>query len=212
MKRMQFITCAALPIAVSLMSAGCATKGYVRNHVEDLRTEMGQMNSHLQSEDQKNAALTASALSRADSAFAEAGTAWAAALGQVGLQEAGRSRVYFDFDSARLTAEAQSALDQAASQISGNPQYAVQIFGFADPTGPEEYNLVLARRRADAVERYLVGTAPAWLTRIQSISFGEEVPKFEAASLGGGKEQRQVLVVLIKRIPLGEPEPGIASR
>jgi outer membrane protein OmpA-like peptidoglycan-associated protein len=212
MKRMRFIGLAAFPIAVLLAGAGCATKGFVRSQVEDLRTEIGQMNSRLQSEDQKNAEITSSALARADSAFAEAGTAWTAALGKVGLREAGRSRVYFDFNSSDLTADAQSILDQVSTRVSSNPQYVVQIFGFADPVGPSLYNLALAQRRADSVERYLVGNAPEQLTRFRSISFGEEIPRFESGSLGEGKQQRQVLVVLVERTPLGQPEPGIASR
>lgn len=212
MKKMNLEVWMAIPVILVISAAGCATKGFVRSQVDELRADMGQMDSRLKSEDQKNADLTASALARADSAFVKAGTAWSAALGEVGLREAGRSRVYFEFDSAKLTADAKSALDQTASLVARNPRYAVQIFGFADPTGPEEYNYILAQRRADAVERYLVASAPSQLTRFQSISFGEEIPASEAGSIADREQQRQVLVVLIERAPLNAQEPGIASR
>ena len=90
----------------------------------------------------------------------------------------------------------------------------MQIFGFADPTGPQEYNLELGRRRAEAVERFSITNAPSQLSRVQTISFGEDLPASEASRLGAGnKERRQVLVVLIERVPLeGERRQGIASR
>jgi outer membrane protein OmpA-like peptidoglycan-associated protein len=202
----------AVPVVLFLSTAGCATKGFVRSQMSELRADMGQVDSRLKSEDQKNADLTLSALARADSAYVKAGGAWTAALGEVGLQEAGRSRVYFDFNSATLTAEGQSILNETSSRIAANPQYVVQIFGFADPTGPQEYNLALAQRRAAAVERYLVASDPAQLMRFHSISFGEEIPRSEAPAIGDKAQQRQVLVVLVERAPLESREPGIAAR
>jgi peptidoglycan-associated lipoprotein len=198
---------------VGLCACGCATKGFVRSQVADLRADVNQIDSKLQSEDKSNADLTADALARADSAYTKAGGAWSAALGRVGLREASRSQIYFAYNSAKLSPDAQSAIGQVVTSITNNPQYAVQIFGFTDPAGPDEYNYELGRRRAEAVERFLVGNAPGQLSRYQTISFGEEVPAAEASFIGAGKQRRQVLVVLIERIPIEGPrQEGIASR
>lgn len=213
MRRNLGIGLAAVTAVFCLGACGCATKGFVRNQVADLRTDMTQMDSRLQTEDRNIADLTAEALARADSSYTKAGGAWTAALGRVGLREVSRSQVYFAFNSAKLDAEAQSALSQVASSITNSPQYAVQIFGFTDPTGPDEYNFELGRRRAEAVERFLVSHAPGQLSRYQTISFGEEIPASEASLAGAGKQRRQVLVALIERVPLDtERQTGIASR
>ncbi len=202
-----------IPAVLFLAASGCATKGFVRTQMSGLRDDMAKVDSQLETQDSKNAELTANALAQADSAYTKAGGAWSAALGRVGLREASRSQIYFAFNSSKLSPESESALSQIASSVSSNPQYAVQIFGFTDPTGPAEYNLELGRRRAEAVERYLVANAPGQLSRYQTISFGEEIPAREASLLGAGKQLRQVLVVMIERTPIGEKEKeGIASR
>ncbi len=213
MRRDQAFGRGAIVALLCLCACGCATKGFVRSQVAELRADVTQIDSNLQAEDGRNADQTADALGRADSAYAKAGGAWSAALGRVGLREASRSQVYFAFNSAKLDPDAQSALGQVVSSITNNPQYAVQIFGFTDPAGPDDYNYDLGRRRADAVERFLVGNAPGQLSRYRTISFGEEIPATEVSLIGTGKQRRQVLVVLIERVPLeGPQQEGIASR
>ena len=102
--RKQAIGRGAVIAILFLGAGGCATKGFVRNQVADLRGELEQQDTRLQNADRNNADLTAQALARADSSYTKAGTAWNAALGQVGLREASRSQVYFAFNSAKLAA------------------------------------------------------------------------------------------------------------
>lgn len=67
-----------------------------------------------------------------------------------------RADVLFAFDKATLTPAAKTALDQVAAKVQSLPRAVVEVAGFTDPVGTEKYNLDLSRRRAWAVQRYLV--------------------------------------------------------
>jgi len=187
---------AALTLATA---TGCATRGYVRDRVAEVRAEMTES-------DGRQGLRLASTQARVDSMYGEFGAVRNLALGRVGYDEAGRDRVYFAFDSAELSSEARSVLSGVAEQLRSHPEYAANIYGFADPTGPEEYNFALGRRRADAVLRYLLDESPGDLGRFQSISFGELAPSAEDAALGSGSDRRQALILLMERIPAGKQE------
>ncbi len=83
--------------------------------------------------------------------------------------------VFFDVDTDRLSEEAEEILSEvvrAAGETSGAKILAA---GHADLAGPAAYNEDLARRRADAVVRYLVRSGVDKL-RLESESFGERKP------------------------------------
>ncbi|MEZ4653041.1 MAG: OmpA family protein [Candidatus Eisenbacteria bacterium] len=141
--------------------------------------------------------------------MARAEAAWGAsdgtrdlALGKVGYREADHHRVYFAFDSAKLSADATQTLDEVVKQVADNPGYLVDLYGFTDPTGDADYNLGLGHRRADAVLRYLIERSPGQLSRYQSVSFGEAIPSSETESMSTAEEQRQVLISVVERIPI----------
>lgn len=84
-------------------------------------------------------------------------------------------KVYFEFDKARLTAEARAILEENAAWLREHPEIKVQIEGHCDERGTAEYNLALGERRATSVRNYLIslGIDPA---RLYTISYGEERP------------------------------------
>lgn len=92
--------------------------------------------------------------------------------------------IYFDFDSAVLTADARTILTNLAAWLQKNPEYLLEIEGHSDERGSAGYNLVLGETRAAAAKKYLlvlsIGTE-----RISTVSYGEERPvdpaKTEAA-------------------------------
>ena len=65
--------------------------------------------------------------------------------------------VTFEYGTAALTELARSNLDQFAAALkrSGLSGAAFAVEGHTDAKGPDEYNLELSKRRADAVIRYL---------------------------------------------------------
>lgn len=101
-----------------------------------------------------------------------------AALDEDGLGspfKARRSRaftVFFEFDSAALTAESEQAMDAiAASAKAGGPLHVI-VDGHADRAGAAPYNMDLSRRRADAVTRGLVARGLS-RERLAYHAFGE---------------------------------------
>lgn len=83
--------------------------------------------------------------------------------------------VYFDFDSAALTAETRAALENNAQWLLQHPGIQIQIEGHCDERGTIEYNYNLGQRRANSVKEFLIsrGIDPA---TIHTISYGEERP------------------------------------
>ena len=65
----------------------------------------------------------------------------------------------FEFDSNELTADGTRLLDDMAGSLTaaGLQEQKLQITGYADRIGEDDYNLELSQRRAVAVREYLVG-------------------------------------------------------
>lgn len=64
--------------------------------------------------------------------------------------------VYFDFDSAKLTDEAQTKLDQLVAIVGkASAVGGLTVHGFTDQLGDDSYNAALADRRVAAVKAYL---------------------------------------------------------
>lgn len=84
-------------------------------------------------------------------------------------------QVYFAFDSAELGPHSLPPLDRAVELLLRYPSLKVRISGYADATGPQAYNLVLSRRRAEAIEAYLEGHGVEG-DRAQLEAFGESKP------------------------------------
>jgi len=83
--------------------------------------------------------------------------------------------VFFDLDSAEITASAQATLDQNAGVLKKYPTWSVTIEGHCDERGTAEYNLALGERRALAARTYLVSLGiPA--DRLRTVSYGKEFP------------------------------------
>jgi len=62
----------------------------------------------------------------------------------------------FDFDSATLKPEMKAALRDLAERIKASPGHeTITIIGHTDSIGPEEYNMKLSLRRAEAAAEYL---------------------------------------------------------
>ncbi len=84
-------------------------------------------------------------------------------------------KIYFAFDKADLSPEAQMTLKKKADWLSQRPQYSVRIEGNCDERGTNEYNLALGERRANAAMKFLATLGIAE-SRMSTISFGEERP------------------------------------
>jgi peptidoglycan-associated lipoprotein len=79
--------------------------------------------------------------------------------------------IFFEFDSALLSPQAQATLQHYANRMRTEPTVGLRIEGMADPRGTQDYNYVLGERRAAAVKTYLIhlGLNPE---RLVTVSYG----------------------------------------
>jgi len=103
----------------------------------------------------------------------------------------------FGFDSAELTPETMAVLDEQVALLREEPDAKVEIGGYTDSIGAEEYNRDLSERRAKAVMEYLVskGVSPENLT---AVGYGEAFPIAPNQTREGRAKNRRVE---LKHIP-----------
>ncbi len=72
---------------------------------------------------------------------------------------------------------------------------SVSVYGHADSTGPEDYNMQLSQRRALSVSNYLAGQGVA-AGRLQAVGFGESRPIADNGTESGRSANRRVEIVI----------------
>lgn len=93
-----------------------------------------------------------------------------------------QTTVNFDFDKDVIRSDAAAILERQANWIRQHPAVHFSVFGHTDLVGSDDYNFDLAKRRADAVVRYLIsrGVSPLQLDSV--VSFGETTPLIRVTS------------------------------
>jgi len=102
--------------------------------------------------------------------------------------------IYFDFDSATVRAESDSALSEIAQAVRENPAWKVNIAGHTDNIGGDAYNMTLSGRRAEAVKQALITRYQIPADRLSSQGFGAKQPKAPNDSDEGRALNRRVEV------------------
>jgi len=64
--------------------------------------------------------------------------------------------ILFSTNSSTLSSRAKEILDANAKVLINNPKLKIEILGYADPSGPKDYNMVLSEDRAHIAWVYLV--------------------------------------------------------
>ncbi|MDP2312823.1 MAG: OmpA family protein [Pseudomonadota bacterium] len=102
--------------------------------------------------------------------------------------------VRFELDSAVLDPGTRRELDLLAPCLREGTA-TVRIEGHCDQSGTTDYNIALGQRRAEAVQRYLVGlsVSPA---RLRTVSYGEERPvdRSGTSSADAANRRAEILV------------------
>lgn len=113
--------------------------------------------------------------------------------------------MYFEFDSKELTAEAEQKLEKLANEAkkSENENIVVVLKGFADATGPEEYNQELSKERAQNVKAFLESNGVE-AREYNVVALGESNPVADNDTKQGRAQNRRVVLVI-------EPTESVAS-
>jgi outer membrane protein OmpA-like peptidoglycan-associated protein len=110
--------------------------------------------------------------------------------------------VYFSFDRSRLKDRALVQLDSIYNVLIENPRATIQVSGYTDGLGSEEYNKKLSDKRAKACADYLItkGIEP---TRISFESFGAccpvEMEKINGRDNPGGRMMNRRALINISK-------------
>jgi len=100
--------------------------------------------------------------------------------------------ILFDTNSVQIRSEYNDELNILGKFLEANPETYVVLTGFTDNTGSPEYNLGLARRRAESVEKYLVDNFNLNVGRIVTQWYGIADPVAGNDTADGRNQNRRV--------------------
>lgn len=104
--------------------------------------------------------------------------------------------VYFRNGLDELTRPSTLVLDRIARMIREDAKTRLEIHGYADPTGEAKANLILSRKRAEAVRSYLIRQG-ASAANLKTIAHGEGKQSHKGKKQSNHR-QRRVMIVRIR--------------
>jgi len=108
--------------------------------------------------------------------------------------------VYFESGSSDLLQEARATMDGEAkwAEIQNTNGWVVEVVGFADSTGTNDFNKSLSERRTNAVIGYLISKHNLPLERlIRPFGYGSDKPVADNATPDGRAKNRRVEIRLL---------------
>lgn len=195
-----------------LATAGCATKKYVLGEVstldkkvEDVESAIEENQKRIKEHDERLASLgslitqqESELTTRASELDSKISEVKKFAQGTLIYQEIlNNDQVKFEFNKWDLTEEAEAALDMfVETLIAMDKGLYLTIQGHTDNTGPEAWNLLLGKRRADAVVEYFFKKYHIPLHRMEVISFGSSDPIADNSTREGRAQNRRVVILV----------------
>jgi len=200
-------------ILVGLIAfTGCATKKFVREglavmdqKVEGVENSVEETQKRIKEHDERLATLGElikqqeseqnKQKSEFDSRISEVKKY---AQGRLIFQEILRNdEAKFKFDSHELSDEAKVKLDEFVDMlISQDKGVYLEIQGHTDSTGPKDWNLILGKKRAEAVMEYLHKQYHIPLHRMEVISYGSDQPIGDNSTRQGRVQNRRVVILV----------------
>jgi outer membrane protein OmpA-like peptidoglycan-associated protein len=122
------------------------------------------------------------------------------------------SDVLFDFNKYTLKPEAREKLAKVSGILLAYPNLKLQVEGYTDNIGSDEYNQKLSEERADGVRSYLVSQSVS-NANITAAGLGKSNPIADNSTNSGRAQNRRVeLVVSGASIGVQESAPGAQSQ
>lgn len=122
------------------------------------------------------------------------------------------SDVLFDFDKFTLKPEAREKLAKVSGILLAYPNLKLQIEGYTDNIGTDDYNQKLSEQRADGVKDYLIAQGVGD-SNVTAAGFGKDDPIADNSTNSGRAQNRRVqLVVSGAAIGIQQGAPGADSQ
>lgn len=104
-------------------------------------------------------------------------------------------RVFFNYDSSDLDADAQELLQDQVAWLKQYLDVSVIIEGHCDERGTREYNLALGEKRAQSVKNYIISLGVS-SDRVSTISYGKERPAVIGSNDGAWAQNRRSVTIV----------------
>jgi outer membrane protein OmpA-like peptidoglycan-associated protein len=209
MKNRQLIFIAGFLLLAALVTGpACATKKFVRTEsatldqkISEVSTEVEASQKRISEHDEKLATI-GSLISQHDNQFkaveGEIGEVKTLIKGNLVMTATLKNdAAKFGFDSSALSPEAKGVLDAFVQKlVSENKGVYIEIQGHTDSTGPDEVNLALGQKRAEAVMIYLYKQYKIPLHRMSVVSLGSSMPIADNGTREGRSQNRRVEILV----------------
>ena len=120
--------------------------------------------------------------------------------------------VNFKVNSAVLSDDAKTKLDELATRALNTKGYVIEVSGYTDSTGGIQKNRLLSQRRADSVIRYLVENHQIPLRRVVTpYGYGKSNPVADNSTREGREQNRRVEIKLLVNKGLTQPAPTMKT-
>lgn len=185
-------------VSIGLVSAtllsGCATKGFVRDQVGEVRTEVATERQERIAGDEALRTDIAALRSDLQGLRDEFGA-------RITAMESGMRFAFpvnFAFDDANVQEQDREALERFAD-VAGRyyPNATITVEGFADPAGSTQYNQRLSQERAENVRNLLIEQGLDGMN-LRAVGYGENRQVAEGAwgDQEGAEKNRRVVFVI----------------
>ena len=104
-------------------------------------------------------------------------------------------RVFFNYDSSELDADAQELLQDQVAWLKQYSDVSIIVEGHCDERGTREYNLALGEKRAQSVKNYLISLGIS-SDRVSTISYGKERPAVVGSNDGAWAQNRRSVTIV----------------
>ncbi len=213
MNKGRVIYLVAIVFIVGLIAGpGCATKKFVMGEiatvdqkVEGIENSVEENQKRIKEHDERLATL-GSLITQQESELSKQKSEIDTKLSEVKEYARGRlvfqevlrnEEAKFKFDSYELSSEAQTILDEFVEMLVAQDKGVyLEIQGHTDSTGPEEWNLILGKKRAEAVMEYLHKKYRIPLHRMEVISYGGDAPVGDNSTRQGRAQNRRVVILV----------------
>jgi len=118
--------------------------------------------------------------------------------------------VLFDFNKYTLKPEARERLARVSGIVLAYPDLKLQVEGYTDAIGSEEYNQTLSEKRAEAVRDYLVSSGVS-MNNVAAQGLGKADPVADNSTSAGRKLNRRVEMIVSGDVIGNQLTPGASD-